>query len=73
MEVNTLIASVSWENLIEKKVKIKLATRLGISVNRVSGGQRLENKVMKTESSCWEYTKRKTRSDGLSDETKKIV
>ena len=28
---------------------------------------------MKTETSCWEYTKRKTRSDGLSDETKKIV
>ena len=72
-EMNTVLASISGEDLSEKKVKVKLANRLGVSVKRVSGGQRLRTKVMKSETSCWEYTKRKTRCDAIDDSLKEKI
>ena len=72
-EMNTVLASISGEDLSEKKVKVKLANRLGVSVKRVTGGQRLRTKVMKSETSCWEYTKRKTRCDAIDDSLKEKI
>ena len=68
--MTTILASVSGEELNEKKAKVKLANRLGLSVKRITSGQRLWTKVMKSETSCWQLTKKKTRSDAIGDELK---
>jgi hypothetical protein len=46
---------------------------LGISARRISGGKRIETKILKSESSAWNRTLRKTRRDAISDRTKRIV
>ncbi|WAR05734.1 hypothetical protein MAR_021103 [Mya arenaria] len=73
VEMHTIIASVSGENISQSKAKTNLAKRLGVSVRRISGGQRLRGKVLTSSKSCWFYTKKKTRSDKISDENKKLI
>ncbi|XP_052769500.1 uncharacterized protein LOC128209494 [Mya arenaria] len=72
-EMHTIIASVSGENISQSKAKTNLAKRLGVSVRRISGGQRLRGKVLTSDKSCWFYTKKKTRSDKISHENKKLI
>ncbi|WAR17050.1 hypothetical protein MAR_031644 [Mya arenaria] len=71
VEMHTIIASVSGENISQSKAKTNLAKRLGVSVRRISGVQR--GKVLTSDKSCWFYTKKKTRSDKISDENKKLI
>ena len=73
IEVNSVLASVSGENISLSKAKTNLAKRLGLGVRRISGGQRLRGKIMTSDESCWFYTRRKSRSDKVSDETKKLI
>ena len=72
-ETHTLIASVSGENLTENRSKAKLARQLGVSVKTISGGQRLRTKILTSSKSCWEHTKRKGRSDGITEEQKSAI
>ena len=69
--MNTIIASISGENVSEKKCRKRLARKLPI--RRISGGKRIRIKVLTSDNSCWSFTKRKTRSDALSDEIKRKV
>jgi hypothetical protein len=68
--MNTLIASISVENVSEKKCRKRLARKLDLPIRHISGGKRIRTKVLTSDNSCWSFTKRKTRSDALSDEVK---
>lgn len=70
----TLItASVSGENISDNKVKVSLAKRLGLHTRRIAGGKRVRTKVLTSERSCYEYISRKTRSDAISEDNKKLI
>ncbi|MES9883754.1 MAG: hypothetical protein ABW185_23120 [Sedimenticola sp.] len=69
--MNILTASVSGENLVNSKMC--LAKKLGVTPRRLSGGKRIRTEILKGEKSCFQYTQRKTRSDCLSDENKRII
>jgi len=70
--MNVISASVSGEKLSNGE-KGKTARKLGIQPRRLSGGQRIRSFVLKSEKSCYEFTKRKTRADMTSDEIKKLA
>ncbi|CAC5422340.1 unnamed protein product [Mytilus coruscus] len=67
--MHVISASVSGEN-ISKGEKSKAARKLGLQPRPLSGGQRIRTSVLRSEKSCYEFTKRKTGSDITSDETK---
>jgi hypothetical protein len=69
--MNTIIASISGENVSEKKCRKRLARKLDLPIRRISGGKRIRTKVLTSDNSCWSFTKRKRRSDALSDEVKR--
>ncbi|CAG2234147.1 unnamed protein product [Mytilus edulis] len=68
--MHVISASVSGEN-ISKGEKSKAARKLGLHPRRLSGGKRIRTSVFRSEKSCYEFTKRKTRSDITPDITKK--
>ncbi|CAC5406489.1 unnamed protein product [Mytilus coruscus] len=68
--MHVISASVSGEK-ISKGEKSKAARKLGLHPRRLSGGQRIRTSILRSEKSCYEFTKRKTRSDITSDELKK--
>jgi hypothetical protein len=70
--MHVLSASVSGEK-ISNGEKSKAARKLELQPRRLSNGQRVRTSVLRSEKSCFEYTKRKTRSDMTSDEVKKLV
>ena len=65
--------SSTYENLEKYRCKLQLCKQLGIPARRISGGKRIRIKILKSESSAWNLTLRKTRRDAISDETKRIV
>lgn len=71
--MNLIISSVSGEKIRDNKCRKKLARKLGLPVRRVSRGHAIRTSILKSEKSCWIYTTRKTRSDALKPETKKIM
>ena len=71
--MNTIIAAISGENVSEKKCRKRLARKLDFPVRRISGRKRIRTKVLTSDNSSWSFTKRKTRSDTLSDEVKRKV
>ena len=59
---------------VEKcKAKVDLAKKLGVSVRRISKGQKIRTKIFHSEQSSYRYTTRKTRSDKLSDDARKTI
>jgi len=70
--MHVLSASVSGEK-ISNGEKSKAARKLGLQPRRLSNGQRVRTSALRSEKSCFEFTKRKTRSDMTSDEAKKLV
>jgi hypothetical protein len=70
--MHVLSASVSGEKIFNGE-KSKAARKLGLQPRRLSNGQRVRTSVLRSEKSCFEFTKRKTRSDMTSDEVKKLV
>jgi hypothetical protein len=71
--MNVLVASVSGEEVTKRKCRKNLAKSLGLPARRITRGNRIRTTVLKSEKSCWTYTSRKTRSDALSDETKRLA
>lgn len=68
----TVTASISNENL-QQDVKTSLAKKLGLKPSRLSGGQRIRTKILKSEESCFDFINRRKRKDALSEETKKLI
>jgi hypothetical protein len=70
--MNILSASVSAEKCHTGEQK-KVARKLGMNQRRLSGGKRIRTAILKSEKSCYEFTKRKTRADATSGEVKKLA
>ena len=64
----TVTASISNENL-QENVKTSLAKKLGLKPSRLSGGQRIRTKILKSEKSCFDFISRRKRKDALSEKT----
>ncbi|MES9884023.1 MAG: hypothetical protein ABW185_24515 [Sedimenticola sp.] len=69
--MNVISASVSGENLSKKR--LYLANKLGVTPRRLSGGKRIRKELFKGDKSCFQFTERKTRSDCISAENKKLI
>ncbi|CAG2210295.1 unnamed protein product [Mytilus edulis] len=68
-----ILAAVSGESVTENRCKKKLASKLEVPIRRLSGGKRIRTNVLRSEQSCWTITKRKVRSDAISDEDKRLA
>lgn len=73
MTMNVLTASVSGEDISDPASDRKIAKVLGLEPRRLFGGKRIRTQILKTEKSCFEITKRKTRSDAVSENVKRTV
>jgi len=71
--VNLITASASGENIVESRAKKSLARVLEVSQKRISRATTYRKKILHSESAPYIYTKRKTRCDALSDDTKKLI
>ncbi|XP_061188279.1 reticulocyte-binding protein homolog 2a-like [Saccostrea echinata] len=69
--VDILAASVSGPLVQKSRAKVDLARKLGMPVRRISKGVRIRQRVLHSEQSSFEFTKRKTRSDKLTEEVQK--
>ncbi|CAC5381040.1 unnamed protein product [Mytilus coruscus] len=72
--LNILTSSVSGENISDRKRATKsLANILGVNSRTLQKGKKNRTKVLHSEHSSFLYTTRKTRSDALTERTKRIV
>ena len=55
------------------KARVNLANKLGLPVLRIAKVSRIRTHVLHSEESSYQYVKRKTRSDRLSEETRKTI
>ena len=67
--VNVGVSLISGEAVSNARLRTKIAKRLNINRGRVSKGFQL----LRGEKRCWTYTERKTRSDALSEEVRKLA
>jgi hypothetical protein len=68
-----LTASVSGESIKQSRSRVSLAKRLGVSVKRLARSAPARTQILHSNKSCFEYTKRKTRSDALTEDLKKRI
>ncbi|VDI55639.1 Hypothetical predicted protein [Mytilus galloprovincialis] len=73
LSMNVLSASVSGNCVKQLRSKLSLAKKLGVPARRISSGFTLRNKYSKALSSSHVYTKRKVRTDALSDANKNLI
>ena len=73
MTMNVLTASVSGEDISDPASDRKIAKILRLEPRRLFGEKRIRTQILKTEKSCFEITKRKTRSDAVSENVKRTV
>lgn len=73
MTMNVLTASVSGEDISDPASDRNIAKILGLKPRRLFGGKRIRTQILKTEKPCFEITKRKTRSDAVSENVKRTV
>ena len=71
--MNVLSASVSGEDISDPDSERKIAKVLALKKRRLFVGKRIRTKILKTEKSCFKITKRKTRSDPVSENVKRTV
>jgi hypothetical protein len=68
-----LTASVSGESIKQSRSRVSLAKRLGVSVKRLARSAPARTQILHSNKSCFEYTKRKTRSHALTEDLKKRI
>jgi len=71
--MNVLSVAISGESVHKLRSKVSLAKKLQVPIRRVSSGFSLRTKISHSLASSHEYTKRKVRSDAISDEHKKLM
>ena len=71
--IDVVTASVSGSSVNKCKARVNLANKLGLPVRRIVKGSRIRTHVLHSEESSYQYVKRKTRSDRLSEETRKTI
>ena len=67
------LALLCGKNVKKGKLKNKVAKQLNINRKSVTRAGKLRDKVLKSEKACWTYTERRTRSDAISKEDRKIA
>jgi hypothetical protein len=65
--MNVLTTSISSETISKKHV----SRNLELNNKRLSRGRQPRTSLLKSDNASWNFTKRKTRSDAISDEKKK--
>ena len=73
IELNTIMSSVCGESVSKNKCKLQLAKKLCIPARTVSKGHRIRAHVSHSDTSCFKYTQRKTRTTTITEETKKLM
>jgi len=71
--VDIITASVSGPTVEKCRAKVALAKKLGLPIRRISKGSRIRTRVLHSEQTSYQYIKRKTRSDKLSEENRKLI
>ena len=71
--ISILTASISGPTVEKCKAKVDLAKKLGVSVRRISKGQKIRTKIFHSERSSYRYTTRNARSDKLADDARKTI
>ena len=71
--VNVGVSLISGKAVSNARLRTKIGKRLNINKGRVSKGFQHRTKILRGEKRCWTYTERKTRSDALSEEVRKLA
>lgn len=69
----TALGFLVGDKVKEKRMKTKVSKMLNINRKRVGRAFIHRKKVLKSKKSCWTYTERKTRSDAISTEHRKLA
>lgn len=73
MTRQVLFAAINGETVEASKQKKQLAAKFGIKRGAMTTATRVRTKILKSESSCYKLTERKTRNNNIPDEHKKIA
>ncbi|KAJ8305086.1 hypothetical protein KUTeg_017364 [Tegillarca granosa] len=71
--VNVICASVNGNSVQNSKSQKKKARILGLPIRRLSGGKAIRTRFLSSAKSSWTHTDKKTRSDSLSEQDKKLA
>ena len=69
----TALGFLVGDKVKEKRMKTKVSKMLNINRKRIGRAFIHRKKVLKSKKSCWTYTERKTRSDAISTEHRKLA
>ena len=69
----TAIGFLCGEEIKKKRLKTKVAKLLRINRKRISNASNHRTKVLRSKESCWSFTERKTRSDAIPTEHRKLA
>ena len=67
------LSFICGENVSSKRLKSKVSKKLGINRKRLSTAFKHRTKTLRSDKSCWLYTKRRTRSDAIPAEHRKLA
>ena len=68
----TAIGFLRGDEINKRRMKSKVSRLLGINRKRVSNAFKHRQKVLRSKKSCWTYTERRTRSDAIPAEHRKL-
>ena len=71
--VNLITASASGSNIVESRARKSLARVLDVSQKRINRATLYKTKILHSENASYIYTDRKTRSDAIDEETKRLI
>ena len=69
----TALGFLCGEKVKTKRMKTKVSKMLNINRKRISKAFNHRTKVLKSKKSCWTYTERRTRSDAVPTEHRKLA
>ena len=67
------LSFICREKVSSKRLKSKVSKRLGINRKRLSTAFKHRTKTLRSDKSCWLYTERRTRSDAIPTEHRKLA
>ena len=73
IEVNVIMSTLCGDSVARNRCKLQLAKKLGMPARTFSKGHRIRTLVSRSDTSCFQYTKRKTRTTSITNEMKQFV
>ena len=71
--IQTALGFLCGEKVKTKRMKTKVSKMLNMNRKRISKASNHRMKVLKSKKSCWTYTERRTRSDAVPTEHRKLA